>query len=120
MRADQRDVLRRSANKRDRLLPVSIRIPLDLWEKCGWAAEVVGLSRTEFVRNTLTHATRDTQPPENAKSRMILASDDEWRTWQAIAEHFELPLNELMRRAANRLIPRAKALGVVLDSEHAG
>jgi len=32
---------------------VSIRMPMDLWEKCDWAAAEVGLDRAAFVRNTL-------------------------------------------------------------------
>src|SRR3954447_8585127 len=112
MRRTQRSVLRKQGFKLPPLTPVSLRLPTELWEKCGWAAEVVGLSRTEFVRNTLANATKATQRPENAKSRMILASAAEWRNWHAIARYCNVPLDEMIRKAMNRLLPVAKDNGV--------
>lgn len=115
MRATSRSALRKKGFKLEALTPVSLRLPAEIWEKCGWAADAVGLTRTEFVRNTLARATQGAEPPATAKSRMILASAEEWKAWQIIADHCDVPLNELMRRSVNRLIPVVRAQGVPLD-----
>jgi uncharacterized protein (DUF1778 family) len=101
--------------KATRLQPISIRMPADLWQKCEWAASAVGLDRTTFVRNALASVAKDAKPPANAKYREVLASDEEWRAWHAIADHFEVPLNELMRKTLKRLVVRAKADGILVD-----
>ena len=108
MRTTRRSVLRKKGFKLAPLTAVSLRVPADIWEKCGWAAEAVGLTRTEFVRNTLEHATKHAQAPGNAKSRMIWASPEEWKAWQEIALHYELSVDELIGKAMNRLVPVAK------------
>jgi len=117
MLSTRRSVLRKKGFKLTPLTPVSLRLPAELWEKCGWVAEAVGATRTEFVRNTLHNATKCAQPPANAKSRMILAPTKQWDSWEKIAQHYGVPLNELICRAVNRLVPVAKASGVDVDSD---
>src|SRR4051794_12028809 len=103
MRPRSRSVLRKQGFQLAPLIPVSLRLPAELWQKCGWAAEAVGLNRTEFVRNALTHATKNAQPPEDAKSRMILASNEEWGAWQEAAHQIGTPLPDLIRRLLTRV-----------------
>jgi hypothetical protein len=98
-------VLRSANRKTAPLKPVSIRIPTDLWEKCAWAAAAVGLDRTTFVRNALASVAKDAKPPADAKSRMILASDDEWRAWDEIAKEYNTTVDYLVSGSLNRLIP---------------
>jgi hypothetical protein len=106
MRNQRRNVLRKSGFKLEPLAPISLRVPSELWEKCAWAAESVGLNRTEFVRNALTYATKDSQPPENAKSRMILGSAEEWAAWRRAAQKRGESLDSLMRTVMNKVAER--------------
>src|SRR4051812_37727568 len=108
MAPNRRSVLRKQGFKLEPLIPISLRLPAELWQKCGWAAESVGLNRTEFVRNALNHATKNAQPPEDAKSRMILASNEEWSAWQEAAKRHGAPVSEVMRRLMNRLAERSR------------
>src|SRR3954466_15511342 len=108
MRANHSHVLRQSRRQNQRLTPVSLRVPAELWRKCEWAAAAVGLDRTAFVRNTLTHAARDAQPPADAKSRMILATSEEWEAWEEMARDHNTTVDYLIRRSLNRLVAIAK------------
>lgn len=109
MRIKDNDVLRRPNGEKCTLVPVSIRVPAKLWEKCGWAAAAVGLDRTTFVRNALTHVAREAKPPANAKSREILASDEEWAAWDQLAKDYDTTIDYLVRRSLNRVVDIAKS-----------
>ncbi len=74
-------VLRKSRDPSAPLKPIGLRLPAELWEKCGWAAAASGLDRSTYVRNTLTDATQGIERPQNAQNREILASQAEWTAW---------------------------------------
>jgi hypothetical protein len=101
-------VLRLASRKATPLKPISLRIPAHLWKKCELAGAAIGLDRSTFVRNTLEHATRNAQPPVDAKSREILASEEEWSAWLAAAKRLDRPLPELMPELMNRLSARQR------------
>jgi len=82
---------------------VSLRVPADLWERCGWMAEAKGVNRNEWVRTTLDNASRDAKPPNPREFRGIEASGEEWAEWERVAEGYGRPLSALIRDAFNHL-----------------
>lgn len=89
MAKNSHNALRRKGFKLVPLKTVSLRVPSDLWERCGWKAVANGVNRTEFVRDTLTTATRDAKPPELREFRGIAASESELDLWEKSAAYRE-------------------------------
>jgi len=104
----KRSVLRHAGSDAERLIPISLRVPQELWDKCGWAAATVGLDRSTFVRNALSYVTRNAKPPANAQSREILASDEEWAAWDELAKTYNTTIDFLARHSLNRYVDVAK------------
>lgn len=108
MKTARAAVLRKTRPPSAPLRPISLRLPVELWEKCGWAAAAAGLDRGTFVRNTLTHATQGIERPKNGQNREILASQAEWEAWEKLAKQYDLGTVDLVRRLLNRAVERAQ------------
>jgi hypothetical protein len=109
MRKKTRTVLRKSGHKPPPLAVVSIRVSLDTWTRCGWAAQAKGVNRNEFVRDTLADATRNAKAPNTAECRG-LGSESEQAAWECTAKHYGLTVDEFMRQSANVVVKKLAIL----------
>jgi hypothetical protein len=108
MRTRTRRALRESGFKLDSMTPISLRVPAELWAKCGFEAKAQGLDRAEFVRSVLYRATRDTQPPKTSESCEIQAPAETWAEWRKMAERVNRPVDVFVTAVMNRFINQVK------------
>jgi hypothetical protein len=88
------------------LINVSFRIPAAHVQKIGWLSSEKGITPAEFVRTLVADAVRNAKPPVDAKSREILASDEEWGAWEKMAAQKQTTPGELVRRLLTRLVEK--------------
>ena len=102
--------LRQAGFKMPRMETVSLRIPPDIWEKCGWAAATLRVDRSEFVRDTLEDATKNAKPPIPRQFRGVEGSASQNEQWEKAAAHLQIPIEEFAKQAmdyaAKRLMQR--------------
>lgn len=113
-----RRALRSSARKPGPLAVVSLRVTLDTWARCEWAALAKGVTRNEFVRNTLDDATRDAKPPELRSFRGVGSAREQAR-WRDVAARYGFSDDEFLRKAANIVVKELSAQLEQVDHEQA-
>lgn len=94
------------AKRRETTRPFALRLTQRQLQKLSWFAAEKGISVADAARLLIEDATKNVKPPADAPSREIQASEAEWRAWQAVADEFALPVDELIREAANFAVAR--------------
>lgn len=94
---------RRQGFKLPPMRSVSLRIPVEIWEKLGWLAIERNRDKSEVIRDILEHGTRNARDPESRKHRRIRATEAEWQAWEDMAEHMGVTIDDLVTTTMRRL-----------------
>lgn len=95
---------KKQGERLDPLTVQSLRLPIETWEKLSWLALDQGITRADVIRRVLHDAVKNARPPKDRESRRIRATPEQWDAWRDAADHFEMPLDELIIATMERTV----------------